>query len=156
MTPDQPAAGDAPNTITLRDGVVVPVRAIRPDDTLALQRFHSRLSETSVYFRFFDSMPRLPDSQADYFTHLDGVNRYALVALDPANPEEIIGVVRYDRLSHPDRAEYAIVLDDRWQHHGLGLTLTWRLIDTARARGIRYLEAMVLMGNQGMMKLFRR
>jgi acetyltransferase len=153
-TGDGPIA--APQTITLPGGVAVPVRPIHPDDTPALQRFHSGLSETSVYYRFFENMPRLADTLAHYFTHVDGVNRYALVALDPAHPEEIIGVVRYDRLTALDRAEYAIVLADRWQRQGLGLAMTRRLIDVARARGIHYLEAVVLLGNQGMLRLFRR
>jgi RimJ/RimL family protein N-acetyltransferase len=153
---DVDASGSLPSTVTLPGGVAVPIRPIDPTDTPALQRFHSRLSETSVYYRFFESMPRLADTLAHYFTHLDGVNRYALVALDPANPEEIIGVVRYDRLSHQDRAEYAIVVADAWQGRGLGLALTRALIAAARAHGIDSLEAVVLLGNPGMLRLFRR
>jgi hypothetical protein len=41
-------------TFILRDGTVCAVRPIRPGDASALQRFHSRLSERSIYLRFFD------------------------------------------------------------------------------------------------------
>lgn len=142
--------------ITLRDGLAVPIRPIHPDDGPALQRFHGRLSVATVYYRFFESVPALSDTLAHYFTHLDGTGRQALVALDPARPTEIIGVVRYDRLPEGKRAEYAIVIDDRWQQRGLGLALTRALIAVAQAQGIEYLEAVVLLGNQGMLRLFRR
>ena len=37
----------------LKDGGSIHMRAIRPDDKERLQDFHGRLSERSVYFRFF-------------------------------------------------------------------------------------------------------
>jgi uncharacterized alpha-E superfamily protein len=37
------------------------------------------------------------DEMAERFSDVDGKNRYALVALDPENPDEIVGVVRYAR-----------------------------------------------------------
>jgi RimJ/RimL family protein N-acetyltransferase len=139
-----------------REGLTIPIRAVRPEDAPALQRFHSRLSAQTVYYRFFECVPMLTDRQAGYFTRLDGISRYALLALDPEQPGEIIGVVRYDRQEATDRAEYAIVIEDRWQHHGLGLELTRRLLAVARARGIRYIEATVLMNNRGMLHLFQQ
>ena len=70
-------------TITLPDGVVIPIRPIRPSDAPALQRLHSRLSEESIYQRFFGPMKQLTTKTAQYFAHADGVDRFALVALDP-------------------------------------------------------------------------
>src|SRR5918995_4531393 len=83
--------------LTLSDGVVVPVRPIRSDDAPALQRLYSRLSEQSSRLRFFDSMKKLSDRKAKDFAQVDGINRYALVALDPKQQEEIIAVVRFTR-----------------------------------------------------------
>src|SRR5689334_19808541 len=82
-------------TVILLDGTEVSFRPIRPSDLAALQRFHGRLSDQSIYQRFFFPKPWLSDEQARYFTELDGVDRFALVALDPAAPEEIAGVVRF-------------------------------------------------------------
>jgi hypothetical protein len=42
------------------------------------------------------------------------MNRFALVALDPERPEEIIGVVSFDREGKSERAEYAPAVEDRW------------------------------------------
>ena len=81
-------------TLTLPDGAVIPVRPIQPEDAPALQRLHSRLSERSISLRFFGSMNKLSDQKAKYFAHVDGVNRLALVALNPDERSEIIAVVR--------------------------------------------------------------
>src|SRR4051794_19122087 len=86
-----------PRLVALTDGSAVPVHEIQPGDAVALQRFHSRLSAMSVFRRFLHPVPQLDDEGAAYFTQLDGINRHAVVALDPAAPGEIIAVVRYDR-----------------------------------------------------------
>ena len=79
--------------LTLPDGVVVPLRAIRPDDTRALQGLHGRLSELSIRLRYHSSMKELRDRIAKHLACVDGVNRFALVALDPEKQEQIIAVV---------------------------------------------------------------
>jgi RimJ/RimL family protein N-acetyltransferase len=141
--------------VTLLDGSAVRYRPIRPSDRVALQRFHDRLSDRSVYQRFFGPKPHLGDDQARYFTELDGIDRVALVALDPAEPGELIGVVRFDREPGTARAEYAAVVADRWQGRGLGLGLTRCLVEAARGRGIRSLYALVLPDNRRMLNLLR-
>jgi RimJ/RimL family protein N-acetyltransferase len=141
--------------VTLMDGTQVPYRPITPADRQALQRFHDSLSDRSIYLRFMGTMPRLSDTMAHFFTNVDGRARVALVALDPAAPETIIGVVRYDRDSGTTKAEYAAVVTDRWQGRGLGLELTRRLIDVARERGVRTLYALVLPDNLRMLNLLR-
>ncbi len=142
-------------TLILPDGVVVPVRPIRPDDAPALQRLHGRLSERSIYLRFFGPMKNLTEEKARYFAHVDGVDRFALVALDPEEPDEIIAVVRYDREAGTDRAEYAALVEDRWQGRGLGRRLTRLLIGVARDRGIRCFYGLVMRGNRHMLRLLR-
>ncbi|MDQ2784087.1 MAG: hypothetical protein M3Y58_03690, partial [Chloroflexota bacterium] len=93
-TPSSP--GDQ-GTITLADGTMIPFRPIRPGDSGTLQAFHRTLSEQSIYLRFFGFLRELTAEQAHYFTHLDGINRFALIALDPATPDTILAVVRFDR-----------------------------------------------------------
>lgn len=144
-----------PQVLLLRDGTSVLTRPIQSTDAAALQRFHSRLSSESIYRRFFESLPVLSPELADHFTHLDGVTRYARVALDPAQPGEIIGVVRYDCEPETAAAEYAIVVEDHWQGQGLGRGLTRQLVDVAVARGLRRLYAFVLPENSWMLTLLR-
>ena len=143
-------------TFILEDDTVCPVRTIRPGDASALQRFHGRLSERSIYLRFFGAMEELSDEKARYFAHTDSIDHFALVALDPDEPDEIIAVTRYDREAGSDRAEYAALVEDLWQGRGVGIGLTHhQLVDTARDRGVRRLYALVMHGNKGMLRLLR-
>jgi RimJ/RimL family protein N-acetyltransferase len=141
--------------LELLDGTSVAYHAIAPENASALQRFHHRLSERSIYLRFFAAKPELSDREAGYFANVDGINRFALVAVDPERPEEIIAVVSFDREGDTDRAEYAAEVEDRWQGRGLGLALTRHLIEAALNRGIRTFTAMVLPANARMLHLLR-
>ncbi len=148
------AEGDS-GTVELPDGARVAYRAIAPDNAAALQRFHHRLSERSIYLRFFGVKPDLSAGKAAYLTNVDGKDRFALVALDPEREGEIIAVVSFDREGETDRAEYAAAVEDRWQGRGLGLALTRRLIGVALKRGIRVFTGVVLPENRRMLNLFR-
>src|SRR5215212_2327064 len=150
-----PLAEEDSGSVELLDGTSVPYHAIAPDNASALQRFHHRLSERSIYLRFFAAKPELSDREAGYFTNVDRIDRFALVAVDPERPEEIIGVVSFDREGLTERAEYAAEVEDRWQGRGLGMALTRRLIEAALKRGVRTFTAIVLPQNSGMLHLLR-
>jgi RimJ/RimL family protein N-acetyltransferase len=142
--------------LTLTDGRCVPVREVRPGDAAALRRLVGRSSERTLFLRFFGPVREIPESKARHFAEVDGDDRFALVALDPDDPEEVVGVVRYDREeSGSDEAEYAALVEDRFQGRGLGLGLTRKLIDAARERNVERLSAMVMQENTGMMNLLR-
>jgi L-amino acid N-acyltransferase YncA len=129
------------------------VREIRETDTAALTAMHSRLSDRSVYLRFFRALPRLPLEQAERFTHVDGQMRYALVAEDGQG--RLVAVARYDRLTtDPAQAEVAVVVSDDLQHRGVGTMLLKRLTAHAREQGVREFVADVLLGNQPMLHAF--
>ena len=100
-------------------------------------------------------MKELSDEEARRFAEVDGVDRFALVALDPGGEDEIVAVVRYEREKDTDGAEYAALVEDRFQGRGLGIGLTRRLIEAARERGIERLHALVLRENMRMLALLR-
>ncbi|MDF2702507.1 MAG: Acetyltransferase domain [Rubrobacteraceae bacterium] len=141
--------------LTLRDGTGVPVREIRADDAEALRRLVGRSSERSIELRFFGPMKELSAEKARRFAEVDGVDRFALVALDPEDEGEIVAVVRYEREGATDGAEYAALVEDRFQGRGLGIGLTRHLIEAARERGIRHLHALVMRENRPMLSLLR-
>jgi RimJ/RimL family protein N-acetyltransferase len=141
--------------LALTDGTCVSVRKIRPEDAPALQRLVDRSSERTIRLRYFGPMKHLSDEMARRFAEVDGKDRCALVALDPEDEEEIIAVVRYDREGDTNRAEYAALVEDRFQSLGLGHSLTRALIQAARERGIGDFEALVLPENKGMIRLLR-
>jgi len=56
----------------VHDGSRVHVRALRPGDEEALHDAFSRMSERSVYFRFFSPLKRLPEDLAHRLAQVDG------------------------------------------------------------------------------------
>ncbi len=131
------------------------MREIRLEDAAALRRLVGRSSERSVELRFLGPMRELSEEKARRFAEVDGRDRFALVALDPEDEDAIVGVVRYERVRGTDEAEYAALVEDRFQGRGLGIGLTRRLIEAARKRGIERLQALVLRENRGMLGLLR-
>ena len=138
--------------LTLRDGSIVRVRAIRADDTTRLQSFHAHLSMESIIWRFFRSVPSLSDEQARQFTHVDYRDRMALIATrGDSAAEEILAVVRYDRLAGEREAEVAFVVQDAWQGHGLATALLHELAAYARAHGVERFLALTMGTNVRML-----
>ena len=133
----------------------MPVREIRAEDAVALRRLVARSSERSIELRFFGPMRELSEARARRFAEVDGVDRFALVALDPEDEGEIVAVVRYEREAGTDGAEYAALVEDRFQGRGLGIGLTRYLIEAARERGIGRLHALVMRENRVMLGLLR-
>jgi GNAT superfamily N-acetyltransferase len=100
-------------------------------------------------------MQELSDEMARYFASTDGADHFGLVALDPQDPNEIIAVVRYARKPGDERAEYAALVEDRWQGQGVGASLTHRLIEVARGNGVRFFYAFVKGENRRMLNVLR-
>ena len=142
-------------TLSLPSGDDVLFRIVRPEDASALQRFLRRCSERTIYLRFFGSLDEFTEEKARYFAQVDGMDHFAFVALDPADQEEIIAIVRYDREPGEEHAEYAAMVEDSWQDQGVGIALTRRLIDVAWDNGVRYFYALVMGKNRRMLELLR-
>jgi GNAT superfamily N-acetyltransferase len=142
-------------TLSLPSGYEVPFRLVKPKDVSALQRFLGRCSERTIYLRFFGSLQEFSEEKAKYFAHVDGVDHFALVALDPNDQNEIIAIVRYDREPGEEYAEYAAIVEDSWQGQGVGIALTRLLIDAAWDKGVRYFYALVMGKNKRMLELLR-
>lgn len=121
--------------VTLRDGVLVTVRPIQPEDEAELTALYARLSPETAYQRFFTVMARLPPDWAHFLAHVDYERRMALVAVDPL--DRLIAVARYDYDERAEEAEIAIVVQDAWQGKGLGTVLLSRLFEHAGRKGIR-------------------
>lgn len=145
--------------LVLSDGRAVRIRPMHSADAAALVEMHEGFSARTVRRRFFSSMPHLSPDQARRFAEVDGTSRVALVAQDISGA--LVAVARYDCLAvhqsgsaAPAAAEVAIVVADDFQHHGLGVALLTRLIAVARAHGVDYFTADVLMENRPMLATF--
>ena len=143
------------DALVLDDGTRVRVRAVSPGDARTLQRLHARCSGRSIELRFFGPLGELPDKKAARLARAEDRDRLALAAIDPERPDEILAVVRFEREEGGETAEYAALVEDRWQGRGLGRALTERLVGAAQARGVRCLYALVTPGNERMVRLLR-
>lgn len=143
--------------VRLRDGSLVHLRPIRPDDRDRLIQLYDRLSYDTAYHRFFTVMKRLPPDWAQILATVDYRRRLALVAERPtAAGPELVGVARWEPAGRLDTAEVALVVQDAWQGKGLGRILLDALLAAAEARGIRRFVAWVLADNTRMLGLLSR
>ncbi len=138
----------------LGDGTEVTLRPIRPEDAGIEQAFVRGLSDESRYYRFLDMQRELTPAMLARFTQIDYDREMALIATVTAQEEETqIGVARY--VINPDgtSCEFAVVVADAWQKHGIGYKLLDALINAARNRGLQRMEGEVLANNIGMLQL---
>jgi acetyltransferase len=164
--PDAPYAHMAilpyPNLLTqeftTRSGVHCLLRAIRPEDADALQRFVRELSEESRYFRFLSTMAELSPAMLARFTQIDYDREMAIVAVirEETGLDRIIGVARY--LLNPDAvtSEFALAVADEYQGKGIGSALMKRIAAIARERGLKAVIGLVLGNNRDMLALMNK
>jgi RimJ/RimL family protein N-acetyltransferase len=139
---------------TLRDGRVFQIRALRPDDRSGLLAAVGRISERSLYRRFFGFKRDFTEREIDFFTNVDFVSHVALVALlEEAGQPMIVGGARYIIVPSGE-AEIAFAVDDAHQGKGIGTALMRHLIVLAGEAGLKELIADVLPDNAAMLKVF--
>ena len=138
----------------MNDGTEVTLRPIRPEDAQIEQAFVRELSDESRYSRFLNMQQELSAVMLARFTQIDYDREMALIATVETQGEELqIGVARY--IINPDgkSCEFAVVIADAWQKHGIGHKLLDLLIDVARTKGLDSMEGEVLKRNQNMLQL---
>jgi GNAT superfamily N-acetyltransferase len=138
-------------TDVLRDGTAVQVRAMQPSDADRLARFHGTLSPDTTYLRYFAFHPELSAAEVFRFTHVDHIDREAIVAVVDG---EIVGVARFDRRTSATDAEVAFVVSDAWRGRGLGTLLFGDLARRARTLGIQQFTGETLARNARMLAVF--
>jgi len=136
--------------VVLADGGTVRVRPIRGDDMDALTGLYDRLSDETLYLRFFSPVPRPTAVQLERLTEVDYDSRMTLVAL---LGDKMVAVARYDRVG-ADEAEVAFVVQDDQQGRGLGTLLLEHLAVVARTKGITTFSADTLPNNMKMLNVF--
>jgi acetyltransferase len=143
---------------TMKDGKPVTIRPIRPEDEPAMIEFHKKLSERSVYLRYFQPLKLTHRTAHERLTRtcfIDYDREMALVAerqLDGGG-KEVLAVGRLSKLHGRNEAELAAVAIDAAQHKGLGTELFRRLIQLAREENLSKLVSNMLPDNREMRAL---
>ena len=137
------------------DGRTLLIRPIRPEDEPLMVRFHAELTEETVYARYFEHFGLSERTAHERLTRVcfnDYDREIALVAEETAADGEraIVGIGRLSKSHALPTAEFAILVGDRWQHHGLGAELLRRLVRIGRDEGLERLCADMLADNTAM------
>jgi len=131
------------------DGSVVRLRPLREDDEPALDAMNERVSDRSIYLRFFGISRLL----AEEHTHHLATVQDGHVALVAEYGDRLVGVASYEPL-RTGEAEMAFLLEDSVHGRGIGTLLLEQLAATARENGIQRLLADTLAENAGMLRVF--
>jgi acetyltransferase len=140
--------------VTLRDGTVILVRPIRPEDEHLYQRFFDGVTDADVRLRFFSPVKTLTHSFIARFTQIDYARAMAFIALEQTTGD-MLGVVRLHAKATYESGEYAILVRSDLKGRGLGWLLMETIIEYAGAEGLRTLEGQVLSENTTMLAMCR-
>ena len=150
----------------LRDGTSLTIRPIRPEDEPLMVKFHKTLSAESVHFRYFGIVrleERISHRRLTRICFNDYDREIAIVATRPtpatngeASGEEILAVGRLVKVHGVNEAEYAVVISDQWQGHGLGTHLLKLLVEIGRREGLERIVGHILSDNYPMRKVSKK
>jgi len=154
----RPYPGKMVSTWRMKDGNEVVIRPIRPEDEPLMITFHEKLSERSVYLRYFQPLKLTQRTAHERLTRIcfvDYNREMALVAerRNEAGEPELLAIGRLSKLHGRDEGELAAVAIDAAQHKGLGTELYRRLIEVAREEKLKKLISNMLPENREMRAL---
>jgi len=139
--------------VLLADGGVAHLRPSGPADADAIRAMHGRLSQKTLYMRYFKAVNEISDRQIEVFTDVDHDSRVGLVAM-LGGQMIAAGTYHRDPTGNADTAEAAFLVEDSQQGRGLGSILLEHLAAAAWERGIRRFTAEVLGQNTKMLGVF--
>ena len=144
---------------TANDGTLLVIRPIRPEDEPSLVKFHGTLSDRTVALRYFHVMTistRVAHERLTRICFLEYDREMTLVAefqdLQTGN-RDIIGVGRLSKIQGTNEAEFALLINDRFQRKGIGTTLLERLIQVGRDEQLDRITGDILPENHDMQRL---
>ena len=144
----------------MRDGTLIYLRLLAPEDKPLLRAGFERLSAESRYARFLGPKTTLRDDELEYLCNIDQEHHFALGAIREAGDgqgEPVgLGIARFIRLADGTSAEAAIAVADEIHGQGLGRLLFLRLCAAAAERGIERFRCEVLGSNTQMAQLLAK
>ncbi|MCZ7413005.1 GNAT family N-acetyltransferase [Streptomyces sp. WMMC897] len=134
--------------LTLPEGNAITVRRADPDDLEDARAMHDRCSEATLTQRYHG-----PVHDADrYLAHLLSPRFGRTLAVETASGRLVaLGHLLWDG----DEAEVALLVEDDWQHRGIGSELLGRLVDMAVEAGFENVYAVTRAANTGMIATMR-
>jgi acetyltransferase len=137
---------------TLKDGMPVFIRPVRPDDERLYPDFLAAVTADDLRLRFFAPVKDFSHAFIARLTQIDYARAMAFVAIDERNGA-LLGVVRLHTRADYDRAEYAVLVRSDLKGKGLGWLLMRTVLDYAGDEGIAKVEGQVLRENTTMLTM---
>jgi acetyltransferase len=136
----------------LPDGTRVLVRPLRPADAALYPDFIAHVTPDDARLRFFVAIKELSDERISELTHLDYTRAMAFIAIDET-AGKMLGVVRLHLDDDRTGGEYAVIVRSELKGRGLGWLLMQRMIEYARAIGLKRVHGQVLAENTTMLRM---
>ena len=149
------------STWTAKDRTKVTIRPILPEDEALLAKFHTVLSDRTVFMRYLKPImlqERVMHERLARICHVDYDREIALVAekIEESGEPSIMGIVRLSRIHGTNEARLSILIGDPYQGVGLGGELISRAIEVARQERLSRLSAILTQDNQVMLHIFKK
>jgi len=144
---------------TAKDKTPLTIRPIRPEDEPLLVKLHETLSDRTVAQRYLHPLQlsqRVAHERLARICFIDYDREIALVAErnDPKTGQrEVWGVGRLSKNRAQEVGAFAVLVGDPYQGRGLGSEFLRRLVDIARAEGVKKLVGRVSSDNERMRTL---
>ena len=148
---------DEERWLVLKDGRKVLLRPTRATDVDALQDLFYSLSSRDIYTRFFTNLKSLSTSKAQHLCSVSYEEEMAFLAVTGDwEDETVVGSACYYVNPSTNLADIAYMIRPGWQGVGLGGHLQQRLMEYAKASGLRGFTADVLCENKKMLAVFEK
>ena len=148
-------------TWTAKDKSQVTIRPILPEDEALLARFHTVLSDRTVFMRYLKPImlqERVMHERRARICHVDYDREIALVAekTEAGGEPAVMGIVRLSKIHGTNEARLSTLIGDPYQGIGLGGELVRRGLEVARKEGLSRLSAVLTADNQLMLHIFKK
>lgn len=144
--------------VRLRDGTEVLLRAICPEDDMALREMMARVTRDDLRLRFLRDVPSIDADELARAAQSDYDREMAFVACRPIcrGEEELLGIATAVRDADPRCAEFSLLVRSDLAAMGLGRALLDKLVRYCRKEGINELVGHVLAENSRMIAVAQR
>jgi len=142
-----------------KDHAQITLRPILPEDEPLLAKFHTTLSDRTVYMRYLHPLmltERVLHQRLSRLCHCDYDREIALVAVDKNDDGEqrILGIGRLSKVHGVDEARLSILVGDPFQGMGIGKQLVNRIVEVAKGEHLQRLTATITPDNEVMKHIF--
>ena len=143
--------------VTLKNNATILIRPSQESDVTKLRAFFDHMCPEDMDTRFFTNLRSLAVPNAEHLCRVDCETEMTFVAVNGSGSgSHIVGSASYNVDPSTNMADVAYLIRPEWQGIGLGKALQKRMIEYARAQGLRGFQADILMDNDKMIGLIER